>query len=343
VRGEGGEKVRAGVFGATGYIGGELLRYLAVHPAAEVCFATSRGDAGQAISKVYPNLRGLLDAPFVPPDRAGLASSDVVFCALPHNISQEWIPRWVREHPDVRIIDMGGDFRTPDPAGYAEYYGHEHTAPDLLPSFVFGFVEGNRERIRAARYVANPGCFATSLLLALWPLRRAGVLAGPVQAAAVTGSSGSGNKPSGTTHHPERFMNYRAYKALSHQHLLEVKHFIGGEGWDLEFVPHSGPFARGIFLTLFPPRMALAKLARVFREAYGGEPLVDVVDGTPELRLVAGTPRATIGIAGRADRGIVFVAIDNLGKGGPTQGIQNMNLMLGLEETCGLRIPGGFV
>ncbi|MBN1418638.1 MAG: N-acetyl-gamma-glutamyl-phosphate reductase [Planctomycetes bacterium] len=343
MRGGVGEKVRVGVFGATGYIGGELLRYLAVHPAAEVRFATSRGDAGRPISKGYPNLRGLLDSPFVAPDGADVGGCDVVFCALPHNVSQEWIPRWIRENPDVRIIDMGGDFRTPDPAGYAEYYGREHGAPDLLSSFVYGFVEAKREAIRGARYVANPGCFATALLLALWPLRRAGLLAGSVQVAAVTGSTGSGNKPSGTTHHPERFTNYRAYKVLSHQHLLEVRHFIGAGGWDLDFVPHSGPFARGIFLTLFPPPIPLPRLAEVYREAYGGEALVDVIDGTPDLRLVLGTPRATIGVAGRAERGIVLAAIDNLGKGGPTQGIQNMNLMVGIEETCGLRIPGGFV
>ena len=145
---------------------------------------------------------------------------DVAFTALPHNESQNLLPKLAEANPEVRLVDMAGDFRTNDPAGYEKYYGCEHTASDWLPRFVYGFTEFQREKIRAARLVANPGCFATGMLLALAPLAAAGRLQGNVCLLGLTGSSGSGNKPRQTTHHPERFSNVRSYKPLGHQHLL---------------------------------------------------------------------------------------------------------------------------
>jgi N-acetyl-gamma-glutamyl-phosphate reductase len=174
----------------------------------------------------------------------------------------------------------------------------------------------------------------------------AGELSGDVFATGVTGSSGSGNTPSATTHHPQRATNFRSYKPLAHQHLLEVTAFVRGlaeKPFELHFVPQSGPFVRGVFTTVFTPHLGPARLEEIFHGAYADAPLVDIFKGSPELRLVQGTPRSLVGVAGEGDRGVVFVAIDNLGKGAAGQAVQNLNLMFGLDETTGLRVPGGFV
>jgi N-acetyl-gamma-glutamyl-phosphate reductase len=271
---------------------------------------------------------------------------DVVFTALPHNESQDLVPKLVEANPELRLVDMAGDFRTNDPAGYEKYYGCEHTATNWLPRFVYGFTELQRDKLRGARLVANPGCFATGMLLALAPLAAAGRLQGDVCLLGLTGSSGSGNKPKQTTHHPERFSNVRSYKPLAHQHLLEVESFLGtisGEDFSLQFVPQSGPFVRGIFTTVFTPGVGAGELAKIYAEAYGAESLVEVIEGSPDLRWVQGSARSWVGVGGEGDNGVVFTVIDNLGKGAASQGVQNMNLMCGLDETEGLRAAGGFV
>lgn len=340
--------VEVGVLGGSGYIGSELLRYLLVHPSARVRWVTARSRVGEEISGVLPNLHGLIAGRFLSLDEAmdDLAPVEAVFVALPHNSSQEVIPELVRVRPDLRIVDMGGDFRTPDPDGYRAHYGREHAAPELLSRFCYGFTEYQRERLAGVRLVANPGCFATSLVIALCPLARAKILQGEVYATGVTGSSGSGNVPKPTTHHPERGTNFRAYKPLVHQHLLEVETFVGSLGdrpFRLNFVPQSGPFVRGIFTTVFVRGLAADALEELYVDAYGDSRLIRVRHGSPDLRLVQGTPRTEIGIAADGDRGVVFVALDNLGKGAAGQAIQNFNLLFGLEETTGLLWPGGFV
>jgi N-acetyl-gamma-glutamyl-phosphate reductase len=184
------------------------------------------------------------------------------------------------------------------------------------------------------------------LLLSLAPLARAGKLRGDAFIAGITGSSGSGNKPSATTHHPERATNVRAYKALAHQHLLEVEAFVRTltrEAFRVHFVPQSGPFVRGIFTTLFAPKAGVRELEEIYRAAYGKEALISVVRGSPDLRWVQGSPRTYVGVDGEETRGAVFCAIDNLGKGGVGQAIQNLNLALGFPETEGLLCPAGFV
>ena len=303
---------------------------------------------GERIDAVLPNLRGFVEGSFVSLEEAKnrLGEVDSVFVSLPHNESQQVIPSLAETSPKVVFIDMGGDFRTNDPAGYRRFYGSEHAAASWLPRFVYGFTEYNRKLLVGAKLIANPGCFATTLNLSLAPLAQAGKLHGDVFVVGMTGSSGSGNKPLQTTHHPERATNVRSYKVLVHQHLLEVEAFLrtlSSQKFRIHFVPQSGPFARGIFTTVFTPQVGVEGLEQIYQSAYGGEALVSVMRGSPDLRWVQGTPRSVLGVDGEADRGVVFCVTDNLGKGAAGQAIQNFNLALGFPETEGLLLPGGFV
>lgn len=341
--------VGVGVLGASGYIGAELLRYLSVHPRAEVRWATAQARAGDTIADVLPNLRGFVEGEFCEQEEAEARMHEVgcVFVSLPHNQSQEIIPRLLQSYPDVVFIDMAGDFRADDPAEYEKYYRREHAAPEWLPRFVYGFTEFRRRDLDGARMIANPGCFATGLLLVLAPLARSNRLDGDVFVTGVTGSSGSGNKPSRTTHHPERAANFRSYKPLVHQHLWEVEQFLAtltDRRCRLQFVPQSAPLVRGIFITAFVPAMGPNELLELYGAAYGDEPLIGVVEGSPELRWVQGTPRAFVGAAGEPERGgVAFSVSDNLGKGAAGQAIQNFNRSFGFPETEGLSWPGGYV
>jgi len=343
------QKTGVGVLGASGYIGAELLRYIVCHPALELRWATANRDIGRRVGDVFPNLRGFVEDSFLTPAQAESRMDEVraVFLALPHSESQDVLPRLEAVHPEVVWIDMAGDFRTPDPHGFRQYYGREHSAPQLLDRFIYGFTEAERPNLIDRHLIANPGCFATGMLLALYPLAESGLIAGRVIVTGITGSSGSGREPSRTTHHPERAENLRAYKVLGHQHLLEVEGFLGrhgGESVRVHFVPQSAPIVRGIFTTVFLPELEADDVRQVFDHHYGGEALIDVVDGSPDLRSVQSTPRSIVGIEGASGRGaVVFTVIDNLGKGAAGQAIQNLNCALGLPETMGLEWPGGFV
>jgi N-acetyl-gamma-glutamyl-phosphate reductase len=340
---------RVGVLGASGYIGAEVLRYVALHPNLVLDFATANRDAGRPIGDVLPNLRGFVSGTFVSAGEgeSRIGDVDVVFLALPHRESQDVLPRLAARRPEILWIDLAGDFRTPDPAGFERYYGDPHRAPDWLDRFVYGFTEAQRGVLPGAKLIANPGCFATGLLLALYPLIGTGMLTDPIPVTALTGSSGSGREPTRATHHPERAQNLRAYKTLTHQHLLEVEWFLNARSparISLQFVPQSAPIVRGIFVTLFLPGQSAPEVMEVFERVYGDEALIDVVSGSPELRLVASTPRSILGVSGATGRGtVVFAAIDNLGKGAAGQAIQNMNCALGLPETTGLDWPGGYI
>ncbi len=337
-----------GVIGGSGYIGAELLRYLVTHPALVIQWVSAKTQAGKRIDAVLPNLRGFLDQKYITFEAAEERLSDVeaVMVCLPHNKSQEVIPRLAEKARAMIFIDMGGDFRSTDPARYEMFYGREHAARDWLPRFVYGLTEIQREKLQMTRLVSSPGCFATAIDLALAPLASAGKLPSDVFISATTGSSGAGNRPLPTTHHPERGTNMRAYKPLVHQHLLEIESFLSAlteASFRLHFVPHSGPYVRGIFATLFTPGVGRRELEELLHSAYDDEALISVVSGSPDLRWTQSSPRAVLGIAGEKDRGVVFSTLDNLGKGGAGQAVQNLNCVLGLPETMGLRVPAGFV
>ena len=343
------DSIGVGVLGASGYIGAELMRYVALHPRLSLRWATANRDAGRGVGEVFPNLRGFVNQSFLRSEEIESRIDEVgaVLLALPHHESQEVLPRLVGAYPDTVFIDLAGDFRTPDADAYRSYHHRDHQAPELLERFVYGFTEVQREALAGARLIANPGCFATGMLLLLCPLAQSGLLSSPVCLTGITGSSGSGRQPISTSHHPERAQNVRAYKSLAHQHLLEVEWFLNRGSSPrirLEFVPQSAPIVRGIFTTLFLPDQEAAAIRGVYDRFYGAEALVDVVAGSPDLRSVQTTPRSVVGIDGAAGRGAVaFSAIDNLGKGAASQAIQNLNCALGLAETEGLVWPGGFV
>jgi len=314
------------IFGASGYGGQELLRLLAGHPRMQVAAATSDRLAGHRVADELPQLAGFYDDLRFQPVDAPLPACDAAFLATPHGVAAELFPVLRERHPDLRIVDLS----------------HDHRAPGDHP-FVYGLTETNRDAIRASRYVANPGCFATGALLALAPLAERGLLEGDVTLAQTTGSSGSGAHAKPATHHPERAQDQRAYKVLAHQHEPEVAtelERLGAGRLDLAMVPQSGPFARGIFTVAHVRMEDASGVAAVYAERYGGERFVRTRRDTPALRHVARTNFCDLAVHVRGARVVVLTAIDNLGKGMAGQAIQNLNLMCGLEETEGLLAPG---
>lgn len=343
-------KVKAAIVGGTGYGGMELLRYLLDHPGVEVTAITSRTETG-SVGNVHPHLRGLTDLVFTAEKAVDLAqSNDVLFFATPHGVAKAEVPEVLKASPSVKVIDLSQDWR--------------RTA--LSPSgpwtdvAAYGLPEcGRRPSITrpGCRLIANPGCHASAALLALYPLVRSARWEGRELATvvSVTGSSGSGATPSQGTHHPERFANFRAYKPLQHQHEEEIVLLLHGEGADehakIAFVPCSAPLSRGIANVVTVGLQAtessetsdpglLQSLRKDFEQVYRDEPFVRLVPETAEVRAVAGTNFADIGVTLRHDVACVTVAIDNLGKGMAGTAVQNMNLLFGLEETAGLRRAG---
>ena len=343
-------KHKIGIAGSTGYIGSELMRIASTHPNLEIAWVTSESKAGTKVHELFPNLRGYVRDEFRTLEPDMLAEVDAVALCLPHGGAMELMPMIAAQHPKLKVVDCSGDFRSPDIEMWEKFYELRHKAPDLQKKFVYGLTEFNREAIRGAQWVSNPGCFATSIQLVLAPLARHGQLKGDVKVSAITGSSGSGNKPSSTTHHPERAQNVRAYKVLEHQHLVEIVPYLESLGtendFEIFFVPHSGPFVRGIFTTCFIPlneRLTMASVDALLRDTYENEWFVQVVGGTPEMRLVQHTNHAMLSYRASGHTLVGMCAIDNLVKGGAGQAIQNLNLMLGLEERAGLMTPGAFI
>ncbi len=341
--------IRVAILGGTGYGGMELMRLLLTHPEVVVSAITSRTST-KSVAETWPHLRSFTDLAFTLESPEALerlaAGNDVLFQAKPAGISAAQSPGLLDRHPRLKVIDLSGDFRLQDPTQYEAWYGLPHPAPARLKEAVYGLPEcGHRQAIRKARLVANPGCHASTTILALWPLARAGLLAGRVSVASVTGSSGAGSEPAKGTHHPERFMNFKAYRPLKHQHLPEIVGALGagssGEGARVDFVPHSAPLARGIHVTAFAPvNVGKEAVERAFREAYGKEPFVRFTPEPPELRGVVGTNFADIHVTHGEGLALVTVVTDNLGKGMAGTAVQNLNLLAGLPETLGLNAPG---
>ncbi len=339
--------LRVAVIGAAGYVGGELLRLLLQHPQVGECVATSRSHVGKPIAGAHPTLAPLTDARFsgATPGEAA-AGRDVVFLALEHGESSRLAEEIFEAGPGL-VVDLAADFRVPDLRLYERFYG-VHPAPDLVGRFVYGLADVLGEQLRGATAIAAPGCFATAAQLALFPLARAGVGVMPAMFG-VTGSSGAGVHPRPTTHHPARASNLFAYSVLGHRHEAEVLHAWRGWTGDptarTRLMVHSGPFVRGIYLTMHADLPGGAReVAAGYCHAYEGRPFVRVLDRAPELTHAVGSNYALIhAAAGDDDRELqVMVAIDNLIKGAGGQAIQAMNLALGLPETTGLTAVGAF-
>ncbi len=343
--------LKVGIIGGSGYGGGELLRLLLVHPQAEVVWVSAHDHAGVLISDVHPNLRHLSDLAFEPMPTVETIGEkcrglDCLFLALPHGKSMELIPAIP---PEVKVVDLAGDFRLRDARQFEIFYGQPHRAPQLVDQFVYGLTEINRAAIARSHRLANPGCFATAVLLGLFPFVREDVTMGPIIADAKTGSSGAGATPTPSTHHPRRANSFFAYKPLRHQHQPEIVHMLtmlnGSWKGPLLLQVHSAPVVRGIFATLYlttQRRLTGTEIETLFQSAYGGSFFVRLLgpNRSPDITWVKQTNFADIGWAFQDSHVVVFVAIDNLVKGGAGQAVQNMNVMFGLDETTGLRLAG---
>jgi N-acetyl-gamma-glutamyl-phosphate reductase len=347
------KRLKAAVIGGSGYGAGEMLRRLLLHPEVEISRIASIDYVDEPISSAHPNLTGLSDLKFenITPRQAA-EGCDVALLALPHKVTAAKVPELVEL--GVKVVDMSGDFRLTDLAAYEHFYNTKHPCPELLDSFVYGLPELNREAIRASRFVASPGCFATTIELALLPLARGNLLSGHVYVSAATGSSGSGAAASAGTHHPVRAVNLKTYKPLVHQHTPEITETMTAAGavdFELRFVPVSAPLSRGIFATCFTEVDASvdqATLEELYESCYRDEPFVRRPQGRlPEVAAVSGSNYVEVGfalgdeVAGKRTV-TCFSALDNLIKGGAGQAIQNMNIVLGLNEKASLADPGSW-
>ncbi|HCK81790.1 MAG TPA: N-acetyl-gamma-glutamyl-phosphate reductase [Candidatus Competibacteraceae bacterium] len=335
--------IKVGIVGGTGYTGVELLRLLAAHPRVELAVITSRGEKGAKVSDLFPNLRGQVNLAFVEPDDAVLQGCDVVFFATPNGTAMNSVPALLEK--GVKIIDLAADFRFGQAADWERWYGMPHACPELLAEAVYGLPEINREAIRKARLVANPGCYPTAVQLGFLPLLEAGVVdPKSLIADAKSGVSGAGRKAEVGILLAEAGDNFKAYGVPGHRHWPEIRQgltAVAGEPVELVFVPHLTPMIRGIHATLYATLTdPEADLQALFEERYAAEPFVDVLlpKSHPETRSVRGANQCRLAVH-RPQNGktvVVLSVIDNLVKGAAGQAVQNMNLMFDVPETTGL-------
>lgn len=339
--------LKVGIVGGTGYTGAELLRILTLHPGAEVAVITSRGEAGLPVADLFPHLRGRMGLRFTEPDLTVLGGCDLVFFATPNGTAMGLAPELLDQ--GARVIDLAADFRLRDPEEWRAWYGSTHSCPELLAEAVYGLPELNREAIRRARLIANPGCYPTAVTLGFMPLI-ARDLVDPAWliADAKSGVSGAGRKAELPMLMAEVGESFKAYATSGHRHAPEIAQNLrtfSGRSVNLTFVPHLVPMIRGIEATLYarlvtPPGPSVVELERHFVDFFAGEPFVDILPGGghPDTRSVRGSNACRIAVTRQGDAGGVVVqsVIDNLVKGAAGQAIQNMNLMFGLEETAGL-------
>jgi N-acetyl-gamma-glutamyl-phosphate reductase len=321
----------------------ELLRLLLAHPGAEPAVVTSRGNAGQPLEAMFPNLRGHTDLVFAEPDPGRLAECDVVFFATPHGVAHAMAGELLSR--GTRVIDLSADFRLRDAELWSRWYGQPHGAPELLEQAVYGLPEISRARIRDARLVAVPGCYPTAVSLGFIPLLEAGLVdVAHLVADAKSGVSGAGRKAQVGTLLCESSENFKAYGVAGHRHLPEILQTLGGvagQSPGLTFVPHLLPMIRGIEASLYAVlNRTDTDLQALYEQRYAAEPFVDVMPpgSHPETRSVRGTNRCRIAVhrPQEGDMVVVLSVIDNLVKGASGQAVQNMNLMFGLQETAGL-------
>ncbi len=346
--------MRIGIIGGTGYVGGELLRLLLMHPQAEVTTVTSRQSAGEHVYNVHPNLRGLTQLKFVPMDVVALGKNcDLVFAATPHGGSVQLVPTLLEA--GLKVIDMSADYRLKSPVDYETYYGWKHAHPEMLKDAAYGLPELHREEIKKAKLVACPGCEATAAILGLAPIVKGGLVdKDKIVVDLKVGSSGGGSKPTPASHHPERSNGVRPYKVVGHRHIAEVEQELDAltnEPVKISFTPHAVNMVRGILATIhtFPQQKTENKdLWRAFRGMYGNEPFIRMVKyqkgpyQLPDPKVTVGTNFCDIGfeIDEHANRLLLFTALDNMVKGASGQGVQCLNIIMGIDETTGLKSTG---
>lgn len=336
------DAMKCGVVGATGYLGAELLRLLAEHPALDVAVAQADSSAGARIGELYPALeRAYRDLAVETLDVDALEPLDVVFVSLPSGTSQGVVASLAGR---VRlVVDLGADFRLRDAAAYPRWYGWEHSAPALLATAVYGLPEIYRRELAGAGLVAAPGCYVTAAAVGLWPLTAAGLLeTSGVIVDGASGTSGAGKSPAPGLHHAFANERFAPYALLGHRHTPEMEQVIGAE---VLFTPHLAPMSRGILTTCYarPAHpVTTESLLQALEDAYASEPFVRVTPGLPSTGDAYGSNVAHITARSDERTGwvVVISAIDNLVKGGSGQAIQAANVALGLPETAGLPIAG---
>lgn len=346
--------MRVGIVGASGYVGGELLRLLLLHPKVEVTAITSRKNVGEYAHRVHPNLRGITDLQFVSPEVSKIAEScDFIFMALPHGTSSKTLPKFLET--GLKIVDTSADFRLHNPQDYLKWYNLEHPCPELLEKAVYGLPELHREAIKKADLVACPGCMALSATLALAPIVKEGkVEKNRIVVDAKIGSSGAGVSPSLSTHHPERANVVRPYKPVGHRHTAEIEQELSGLAGEkvvVSFSAHAVDMVRGILATchtFMASPLKIADVWRCYRGVYQNEPFIRFIRDRkgafrfPDPKIVVGSNYCDIGfeIDEHTGRLVVMSAIDNLIKGAAGTAVQCMNIMLGFDEKTGLEQPG---
>jgi N-acetyl-gamma-glutamyl-phosphate reductase len=338
--------IKAGIVGGTGYTGVELLRLLAQHPQVELKAITSRKEAGTPVAQMFPSLRRRVELAFVEPSARALAGCDVVFFATPNGVAMGEA-RAVLESGS-RVIDLSADFRIKDLAEWERFYKQKHAAPELVREAVYGLPEVNRDQIRRARLVANPGCYPTSVQLGFLPLVEAGVVdVEHLIADAKSGVSGAGRKTELNLMFSEASDNFSAYNVMGHRHWPEIRQGlaqVAKRDVGLVFTPHLTPLIRGIHATLYARITKEADFQQLFEERYAGEPFVDVMPAGshPDTRSVRAANTCRIAVhrppegAKRSDTLVILSVIDNLVKGASGQAVQNMNLMFGFPEATGI-------
>lgn len=346
--------MRVGIVGGSGYVGAELLRLLLHHPEVEIKAVVSRRKAGDYVFRTHPNLRGMTDLKFIPLDISYLAENcELVFTALPHGSSSNLVPNLLDR--GLKVIDMGADYRLRIADAYPQWYKWEHPHPELLKEAVYGLPELHRDEIKNARLVACPGCMATATILALYPVLKEGAIESNRIAVDVKiGSSGAGTKPTSASVHAERFGGVRPYKTIGHRHIAEIEQELepaAGTKIKLGFSPHAVNMVRGILATLhcfMRKPLVSPDIWKTYRSSYQEEPFVRLVRDRkglyqlPDPKIVVGSNFCDIGfeIDDHADRLVLFSAIDNLMKGASGQGVQCLNIMLGIDERTALETPG---
>lgn len=334
--------IKVGIVGGTGYTGVELLRLLAQHPDVELKVITSRGDAGTAVSDMFPSLRGRVGLKFEDPAKADLKSCDIVFFATPNGIAMQQAPALLES--GVRVVDLAADFRIRDIVEWEKWYGMQHACPEWVAKAVYGLPEMNRAAIRDARLVANPGCYPTAVQLGFKPLVEAGLVEiDHLVADAKSGVSGAGRKAETHILFSEASDNFKAYGVSGHRHLPEIRQGLAGMAKrpvGLTFVPHLTPLIRGIHATLYARIDKETDFQSLFEQHYANEPFVDVLPAKshPETRSVrsANVCRIAVHRPQGGDTLVVLSVIDNLVKGAAGQAVQNMNIMFGCDEKTGL-------